>query len=605
MMDAIGNYFYATAQRQYAQDMAKRTVEREPDSAPARMLLGRAFEQGGLLEEAVAEYRAATRLLPHDASVFHALGRTLRRLGQAEEAATALRFALRMNPRLADAHADLGALLLSQGRAGEAIESFRTALSLPPQRPEFRAQLADALACAGEIEQAVEQAREAVRADPSSPSARSTLLRTLLLDGRVTPRELFDAHVEWDAIHGAAMRAAVAKYSQWEQSVSAAGDALPVLPPIDRNPDRPLRIGFVSPHFRAHPLAKLLIPMLEKFDRRQFGVAFYSDSAEHDDVTQDFRRLANAWRDTAALSDTQLALRIREDGIDILIDLTGHGAGNRMLAFAQQPAPLQITQLGYPFTTGLSAIAYRVSDAIEHPPGGEDDALHVEKLVRRPRPALCYRPWERTPARLEMRDAKEPIVFGCVGDLAHCSSQTLETWAKLLSAAPDARLLVMSSTRDVEATRARLARHGISTFRLTVVPPEEGARYLDLFNQMDIALDTFPVSGATTAGDALWMGRPMVTLASDTMPASRRAAVYLKNVGLNDLVASTPPQYVEIAASLANDRDRLARLAETLRETLIRSPVMDAAGCAAAMMTFYRDAWQAWCAAAAAAKSTT
>jgi predicted O-linked N-acetylglucosamine transferase (SPINDLY family) len=153
----------------------------------------------------------------------------------------------------------------------------------------------------------------------------------------------------------------------------------------------------------------------------------------------------------------------------------------------------------------------------------------------------------------------------------------------------------MSSTRDAEATRARLTRHGIAPFRLAVLPPEEGTPYLDFFNQADIVLDTFPVSSGTTAGDALWMGRPMVTLASDSMPASRRAAVFLKSVGLDDLIASASDQYVEIATSLARDRARLERLTETLRDTLLRSPVMDAAGCAAAMMAFYREAWRTWC----------
>jgi protein O-GlcNAc transferase len=360
-----------------------------------------------------------------------------------------------------------------------------------------------------------------------------------------------------------------------------------------------LRIGFVSPHFRRGPLAKMLLPLLGKIDHGQFAVALYSDAAERDEVTAEFRKLANGWRNSGPLSDTQLALRVREDAIDILVDLTGHGDGNRMLAFAQQPAPVQITQFGYPFTTGLSAIAYRVTDEIEHPSDSEDDALHVERLIRLPRPALCYRPWERSPARIERRKASEPITFAFAGEVVHLASPAIETWAKIMSATPDARLLVMSSTRDVDATRARLTRHGIAPFRLAVLPPGEGTPYLDFFNQADIVLDTFPVGGGTTAGDALWMGRPMVTLASESMPASRRAAVFLRNVGLADLIATTPDQYVEIATSLARDRARLEQLAATLRDTLLRSPVMDAAGCAVAMMAFYREAWRTWCAASA------
>ena len=608
LMDSLGQHYFAVAEQIAAEDASRRRVEREPDDAAARVLLGRALELGGKADEAVAEYRAATRLRPHDATVFHALGRALARLRQTDEAIAALRFAVRMNPRLADAHAALGAALLSQARAAEATEALRQALSIRPHHPEARAALADALARAGEVEQAVDAARAAVADDPNSAAARSTLLRTLLLDWRATPHDLRREHAEWDRVHGAAMRSAVERYAAWQARVRAtapAGDAPPAPPPIDRNPDRPLRLGFVSPHFRRHPLAKSLIPLLEHLDRGAFSVTCYSDAAaaaaadaaaaSDDDVTAEFKQLATQWRDTAARTDSQLALLVIEDRIDILIDLTGHGAGNRMLAFAQRPAPVQVTQLGYPFTTGLSAIAYRVSDEIVDPPDADREAERDETLVRLARPATCYRPWEPTPPRLEARGASEPITFGYLGDAAHLSPPAIQAWAALLSATPDARLMVMASTRDVDATRLRLARHGVEPFRLAVVAPEDGARYLDLYNRIDVALDSFPVSGGATAGDALWMARPVVTLA-EPMARSRGAAVFLKSVGLDDLIASSPQQYVEIAATLARDRARLERLSQTLRETLARSPVCNARACAAAMAEAYRAAWRRWCA---------
>ncbi|MEA2734328.1 MAG: hypothetical protein QOE14_779, partial [Humisphaera sp.] len=564
--------------------------------APARMLLGRSLEQGGKLDEAAAEYRAAAKLLPHDATVFHALGRALYRQGQSDEAMTSLRFAVRMNPKLPDAHVTLAALLLSQGRAADAIESLRTALSLLPDHVEARAKLADALAQTGEIEQAVVAARAAVQAAPHSAAARSTLLRMLLLEARVTPEELFREHAEWGKIHGAAMQFAFDEHVKWERRTADEADETNRPVAIDKNPDRPLRIGFVSPHFARHPLAKFLIPLLENFDRKQFAVFCYSDAppgGANDEVTEDFKKLASTWRETARWTDTQFALLVRTDKIDVLVDLTGHGEGNRLLAFGQRPAPVQVTQFGYPFTTGLSAIGDRVSDEITDPPGALD-ALHSERLVRLAHPAICFRPWERTPARLEARHVSEPITFGCVNDAARLSLQTIQTWAKLMTAVPDARLLVMSSTRDVEATRARLTRLGLEPFRLIVVAPEQGTRYLDLFNQMDILLDTFPCSGGMIAGDALWMATPVVTLAGP-MPASRGAALFLNSVGLDDLIAATPGQYIDLAAALANDRKRLEQLAHSLRERLVRSSVCDARACAAAMMDFYRDAWRRYC----------
>lgn len=594
LMDSMGKYFFAVTQQEYAENRSREWVQREPDSAQAHLLLGRSLEQGGKLDEAVAEYRAATRLLPHDATVFLALGKALHRQGQYDEAMTSLRFAARMNPKLADAHAAVGALLLSQSRPAEAAESFRAALALLPDHPEARAKLADALAQSGEIEQAVAEARAAVAAAPTSPAARSAFLRTLLLDPRVSADELLREHAEWDRQHGVAMRFAHDEHAKWERRIAPQLDEQNRPRPIDKTCDRPLRIGFVSPHFRRHPVAKMIIPLLEQIDRRQFAIFCYSDVITGDEVTDSVKRLSTVFRETSRFTDTQLALLIREDHVDVLVDLAGHGEGNRMPSFAQKPAPVQVTQMGYPFTTGLSAIDYRVSDEVMDPVATDHDSAHVETLVRLPRPSFCFRPWEPTPPRIEARPASQPITFGCVSDASRMSSAIVETWAKLMSAVPDSRLLVMSSTRDEEPLRARLVRLGIPQFRLTVVSAHEGTRYLDLFNTLDIVLDTFPFSGGTTAGDAAWMGRPTITL-SGPLPPSRVAAVFLRSMGLNDLIASSHERFVEVAAKLANDRPRLEQLSLTLRERLAKAPICYSPDCAAAVMRFYRDAWRRFC----------
>jgi predicted O-linked N-acetylglucosamine transferase (SPINDLY family) len=595
MADRLGHAYHAISQQEIAVRLGKAVVDREPENAPGRLMLGRALEFGGDLEAAIAEYRVATRLLPHDATVFLALGKALIKRGQHEEAMTALRFAVRMNPRLGDAQAVLGSLLLSQGRASDAVDALRTALSLQPNHPEARSKLADALAAIGEVEQAVAEARAAADAQPASPSAHSTLLRTLLLDGRVTPQQLFDAHVEWDRRHGRSMARVMAEHAKWEQQsgIRPGGENAAKLD-TSPDPDRPIRVGLVSPHLHGSPLAKLLVPLLDGMDRAQFHVIAYSDSPVDDSVAAHIKRRCAGWRETYALTDLRLSLLIREDLIDILVDLTGHGDGGRMTTFAQKPAPVQVTTLGYRFTTGITSIDWRLTDEIADPPGG--DAMYVEEVYRLPagRPPFAFRPWENTPTRLENRSPREPVVFGCVSDVACISPPTIAAWSQLLRRVPDARLLVMCSTRDDERLRQRLVAGGIDSARLVVVPREEGRAYLDFFNRIDVALDTFPSSGGTTAGDCLWMARPMVTCAT-ALPASRTAAVLLEGVGLGDLIADSPEAYVDVAAKLASDRERLTSLAGTLRETLAKSPPCNPLAAAAAVGQFYRDAWRRYC----------
>jgi predicted O-linked N-acetylglucosamine transferase (SPINDLY family) len=301
----------------------------------------------------------------------------------------------------------------------------------------------------------------------------------------------------------------------------------------------------------------------------------------------------DGWRRIVSWSDQRLANQIREDQIDILIDLAGHtGTSDRLLLLARKPAPVQITQFGYPDTTGLLTMDYRITDELSDPPG-TTERFYTEKLARLPRCAYCYHPTEPEP-RIEARPADQPIVFGSVNNVAKLSPPTLRTWGRILEAIPDARLAVLATSGDVERTARLLTSQGLDAARLQVLPRTPAARFLELFNLFDIALDPFPYNGGVTTCDALWMGVPVITLAGSTY-VSRQGVSLLTNVGLPELVANSQDDYVAVATQLAADRDRLARLRATLRETIQKSPICDYSGYTAELQSLWREAWRAYC----------
>jgi predicted O-linked N-acetylglucosamine transferase (SPINDLY family) len=366
--------------------------------------------------------------------------------------------------------------------------------------------------------------------------------------------------------------------------------------PNDRSTDRRLRVGYVSPDFRSHVVGRNLLPLFQEHDHQRFEILCYADTRRPDELTNRFRGYADAWRDTAGLTDGQLAERIREDRVDILVDLTVHMAHNRLLVFARKPCPVQVTFAGYPGTTGLSTIDYRLTDPYLDPPELYDHD-YSEESIRLPDSFWCYDPLQSEPAvnALPARE-KGYISFGCLNNFCKVNTPVLKIWARVLKAVDRSRLMILAGEgTHRQHTLDLLVEEGVARDRVTFVARRPRAQYLRYYHDIDVGLDTVPYNGHTTSLDSFWMGVPVVTLVGPTV-VGRAGLCQLMNLGLPELIASSPEQYVHVAAELAQDLCRLSELRATLRDRMQASPLMDAPRFARNIEAAYREMWRRWCA---------
>jgi predicted O-linked N-acetylglucosamine transferase (SPINDLY family) len=365
-----------------------------------------------------------------------------------------------------------------------------------------------------------------------------------------------------------------------------------------RDPERKLRIGYVSPDLCAHVVSRFIAPVLARHDRDAFEVYCYAEVAAPDEITTMLRGYANGWRDTVGEPDEHLAEAIRQDGIDILVDLAGHSASNRLLVFARKPAPVQITYLGYAATTGMTAMDYRLTDALADPPGMTEQ-FHSERLIRLPKCAWCYNKLADGPGVSELPASKAGHVTFCsFNNFAKVNEPLLRLWGRILQSVPGSRLLIKANALDSPSTQQRVrdwaSGAGIDQNRLDLCGWLSLAEHYARYGQVDIALDTFPYHGTTMTCEALWMGVPVVTLAGGSH-LSRVGVSLLTNVGLPELVAESADDYVRIAADLGGDLSRLRGMRATLRKRMEDSPLLDAAGFTKNLEAAYRQAWRQWC----------
>jgi len=409
-------------------------------------------------------------------------------------------------------------------------------------------------------------------------TAHDNLLNTLHYDPAWDMHSIFAEHVEWNRLHAEPLQRLILPHAN------------------ERDPMRRLRIGYVSPDFRHHPVGRFILPLLESHDRRQVEVFGYCQLAVPDQLTAKLRSHTDTWRNITALSDQQAAELIRQDRIDILVDLAGHTADNRLLVFARKPAPVQVTYLGYPTTTGLAAIDYRLSDRYLKP-DQSDDPYFTEQSIRLEGTYWCYEPSLVNQAVNELPAlSAKTITLGCLNNFCKVSPAALETWAGLLNKLDDSRLVLHSGHGSHRERVIRLmADRGIAADRLEIVGRVSPEEYFKTYQRIDIALDPFPFAGGTTTCDALWMGVPVVTLAGRTV-VGRAGVSILSNVGLPELIARTPEDYVKIAVDLAGDMPRLAELRSILRRRMEESPLMDKMSYARGIEAAYRAMWRTWCA---------
>ena len=547
--------------------------------------LGNALFGLGRLEEAAAGYRRALALKPDYAGSRYNLANVRQAQGRPEEALPHFEQALAFRADQPDLHNNIGVALLELGRLTEAVARFEQALALQPDHVDACNNLGKACQELGRRTEAVAHYRRALTLRPDYAGAHSNLLMTLTYLPDCPAARLFAEHREYGR----------------RQARPAPPHANP------RDPGRPLRVGYVSGDFRHHVVGFFIEPLLAAHDRAQVSVHCYSETQRPDATTARLEALADGWCATASLDDDRMVERIQADGIDILVDLAGHSAFNRLPVFARKPAPVQVTYLGYPGGTGLEAIDYRLVDPVSDPEGAAD-AQAVEALVRLRDGFLCYRPPSGTGPGPEPARSGGPLTFGSFNNLSKLSDPVVALWAALLRRLPEARLLLKSRPlADESAARAvrdAFGSHGVAAERLELLGWTAGLEaHFEAYGRIDIALDPFPYNGTTTTCEALWMGVPVVTLLGDRH-AARMGASLLGRLGLVDLIAADEAAYLDIAAALAADSGRLARLRAELRPRMAASPLCDAPGLARRIETAYRVMWRRWCAGEPAAAFT-
>ncbi len=466
----------------------------------------------------------------------------LKEAGEAGEAERLLLRAIELDPALAEAHVNLGNIRKEQGRLDDAMVCYSRAVAA---RPDYAAAHAN------------------------------LLFATAYVDG-LAPSRVFELHRDWG--------------QRYAQGLVRRDH------PNVRDPARRLRVAYVSPDLRAHAVAMFIEPVLAHHDRASFEVVAYAEVAQPDAVTARLHGLVDVWRSTVGLTDEQVAQLIRADGIDVLVDLAGHTANGRLLALARKPAPVQLTYLGYPATTGIEAMDWRLTDAVAEPEG-QSEAFYTERLYRLPHSLWCYQPFTDMgePGPLPALTQGQ-VTFGSFNNYAKVGPRVVDLWASVLRAVPDSRL-VMITVPAGEAQAALWARFealGVARERVMLYDRLDRARYVALFGTVDIALDPFPCNGGTTTCDALWMGLPVVALAGTTF-LSRASLSVLSASGLEEFAAADEAGYVALCARLASDLPALSALRASLRSRLSSSPLLDAAGFTRDIEAAYRAMWREWC----------
>ena len=521
----------------------QRAADLDANYVEARFNLGNVLQAARRLDEAVAAYRTVLAMQPQHVHALSNLGAVFQTQSDLARATECYQRVLAIDDKNADSWHNLGLCLDAQDRLTEAEESFRRALACRPAFADAYNSLGSALRIQGRNDDARDCFEQALELAPDHRLAQSNALMVLDYAADVSPQEIFEHRCRWgDAV---------------------AGQFPPQTAHTNRvDADRPLRIGYISPDFRQHAVASFIEPILSHHGD-EFVTICYADVPNPDSVTARLQALVGTWRNIVGRTDEQVARQIVEDGIDILVDLAGHTAGNRLRVFARKPAPVQVTYLGDSTTTGLAAMDYRISDVWADPWYVAN--VCRETLIRLPGGFLCFRPSEAAPAVASLPAAdKGYITFGSFNSLAKVTPDMLRVWAELLRRVPGSRLVLKNGALRDTAIRQRIEQQfvqlGVPAERVELLGHvESAAEHFALYNRIDIGLDTFPYGGTTTTCEALWMGVPVVTLAGATH-VSRVGASLLSQIGLDDMVARNAGRYLQIAADLAGDPQRLAAL---------------------------------------------
>lgn len=565
----------ADAQRLYLKILKKDDADIE-----ALQLLGTIAFRQNRPKDAKKYFIKALSIRPYNHELLYQLGCVSENIGDLENACRQFERAIDIKAEFIEPRLVLGNCKSKQGLLGEAVELYRSILALHPDHVIARNNLANVLANQGDIEQALSEWRKVLEFQPVYHAAYSNYLLALNYLPGWSREEVFRQHVAWGS---SVMRAASAR-SQYGN---------------DPDPDRRIRVAYVSADFRQHSVSHFVESILKNHDKERVHVICYSNATKADTVTERLLGYADEVRPIGNRSDDTVLRWIGKDRVDLLIDLSGHTDGNRLPLFARKPAPVQLTYLGYPNTTGLQAIDYRLTDPVTDP-DEVDQTFHTEKLVRLQGGFLCYSPPRESPdvAVLPMKRTGFPTL-GIFNNVAKLTEETAGVFGSILRKVEGSRLFFKNRAFTDRETCSRytelLRREGISPERVSFsgLTPDK-KEYLESYNCVDMALDSFPYCGTTTTFDALWMGVPVVTLAGDRH-AGRVGKAILSRVGLSGLVARSKQEYIAIAVSLAGDSARIERIRTSMRGELAASPLCDGKRMARELEEVYRHVWRRWC----------
>lgn len=557
----------------------RNALQADPKNAKAHSNLGAILHKLGRYEEAEASLSIALQIDPENAESYCNLGNTLKTVGRSEEAEASYRRAIQIKPEYADAHFNLGNLLRESERVEEAEACYRKAIQISPVHADAHCNLGNLLFDQGFLDQSKACHLQALKYQPQHNMSHSSLLFCISHSDQSDAATLFEEHLRFGEQFEAPLR------EKWTQHLNS------------RQPNRTLQIGFISGDLKNHAVANFIEPVLKHLaGYKRLSLHAYANHVIDDDMSKTLRGYFAYWHPIHPLSDDELAEKIRTDGIDILIDLSGHTALNRLLTFARKPAPVQASWMGYPATTGLQAIDYYLADRFLLPEGEFDDQF-IEKIVRLPANAP-FMPFEGAPPVNALPALKNGYVtFGSFNRLNKINRTTIAIWSQLLRAQPNSKLLLAGMPQ--EGNHGDLMdwfkQEGISTDRLELHARSDMNTYLALHHHVDVCLDTFPYNGGTTTLHALWMGIPTLTLAGGGM-AGRTGAAILGHAHLESFVAHDTEEFMQKGITLAADLAALSHIRMDLRERFARSAMGQPAAIAAGVERAFNIMWQRWCA---------
>ncbi|MDP8245585.1 MAG: tetratricopeptide repeat protein [Candidatus Hinthialibacter antarcticus] len=552
----------------------KQACVMDSENIEAYQKLGYAYGQNEQYHEAAACFKRAIKIDPQKSESHSNLGALYMEMSEHALAEDCLMRALTLGPNQATVHANLGKLYLNQRRFFDAEKELRHAITLNPDLRNAKLLLAKVLKEQGAVDDAVQHYQNWLLLEQPRDPYWNNYLLTLQYSGTATSEQLCQA-----AVH-------------WGRQLSNITPKAPCLQ-RDWREDRPLRIGYVSGDLRNHPVGYFIEHVFRAHNREQYEVYCYSNAKVEDDLSLRLKRYVQQWRDIHLLNDKAVVQRIQQDGIDILIDLSGHTANNRLEVFAAKPAPVQATWLGYFSSTGLPEMDVIIGDSFVIPP--EEEQYYIERVERLPNSYLCFTPPCMNVSVGELPCKKNGFVtFGCFNAISKFNDNVLELWANILQKIEQSRLLLKTNGFDDPSLRQKMIdafkRNGIDEERIIIEGNSPRIELLNTYNQVDIALDPFPFNGGTTTAEALWMGVPVITLRGDRF-VSHVGESILQAIGRPEWIASSIEEYSKIAIHLANQIPSLEQLRASLRTQLCQSPLCDAETFTNDLETLYRRLW--------------